>query len=219
MMVSIHDIPLWFLHRTFIMLFPGCCCWIWLAEAKVGWCHIFHGKAHPQMLNISEQISLAVPTWASTVCEQTTHWYWHQCLRHKDNVENKDVTFHKRHQWYADFKDKLTVRPFPGDVTVFTSHSEPYQAHWSLTEQQQWPGKPGALPPILQRQRDVRGRWPFPANQRENLQKGKDASLHLCSGSDEASIFVLAHGGVAVPVSFLAESKDAEKYLLALYRK
>lgn len=40
--VSIHDIPLWFLCRTCIRLFPGCC-WIWLAEARAGWCHIFHG--------------------------------------------------------------------------------------------------------------------------------------------------------------------------------
>lgn len=40
--VSVHDIPLWFLCRTWIMWFPGGC-WICLAETKVGWCHVFHG--------------------------------------------------------------------------------------------------------------------------------------------------------------------------------
>lgn len=34
-------------------------------------------------------------------------------------------------------------------------------------QQWQWTGKSGSLPSILQRQRDVKGRWPFPANQRE----------------------------------------------------
>lgn len=32
-------------------------------------------------------------------------------------------------------------------------------------------------------------------------------------------MFVLAHGGMTVPVSFLAEDRDTETYLFALYRK
>lgn len=38
----------------------------------------------------------------------------------------------------------------------------------------------------------------------------KGLPLNLCSGSDEVSMFVLAHGGMAIPVSFLAEDGDAE---------
>lgn len=46
-------------------------------------------------------------------------------------------------------------------------HGEPRQANLRPTKRQRWPGKSGSLPSVLQRQRDVRGRWPFPANQRE----------------------------------------------------
>lgn len=38
---------------------------------------------------------------------------------------------------------------------------------WHQWRSRRWPGKSGSFPSILQRQRDVRGRRPFPANQRE----------------------------------------------------
>ena len=40
-------------------------------------------------------------------------------------------------------------------------------SRWAAVMQQRWPGKSASFPSILQRQWDVRGRWPFPANQRE----------------------------------------------------
>lgn len=42
----------------------------------------------------------------------------------------------------------------------------PRQSDLRLMKQRRRPGKSGSFPSILQRQRDVRGRWPFPANQR-----------------------------------------------------
>lgn len=61
MFIISYDVPVWLSCRAFIMLFPFCCL-IWPAEAKAGCCNVFHGLSRSQMLNISEQISLTVPS-------------------------------------------------------------------------------------------------------------------------------------------------------------
>lgn len=93
-------------------------------------------------------------------------------------------------------------------------HGEPRQANLRPTRQSRWPGKSGSLPSILQRQRDVRGRWPFPANQREICGEERTPPSTFAQEDDEVSIFVLARGGMTLPVSFLAEDKDIETSLL-----
>lgn len=96
------------------------------------------------------------------------------------------------------------MRTLPGDVTVFTS-AEPRQANVKAVKLQRWPGKSGSFPSILQRQRDVSGRWPFPANQGWRLAGRKRTPPSTSAwASDEVPMFGLAHGGMAVPVSFLA---------------
>lgn len=51
---------------------------------------------------------------------------------------------------------------------VCRSHGEPHR--WPV-KWHRWPGKSGSFPSALQRQRDVRGRRPFPANQRETCRE------------------------------------------------
>lgn len=62
-------------------------------------------------------------------------------------------------------KGRRTMRTLPGDLS--RGHGEPSQANAGPAKAQRWPGKSGSFPSALQRQRDVRGRWPFPANQGE----------------------------------------------------
>lgn len=67
----------------------------------------------------------------------------------------------------------------PGDVAVFASLRS-WRAARGQMKPPRRPGKSGAFPPESQRQRNVRGGRPRPANQRER----KGSSLHLCSGSE-----------------------------------
>lgn len=91
-------------------------------------------------------------------------WYVIVSLKYFGYIAGKNI----------HYKGKITMRGLPGDVTLFTlSRTEVTASRlrklWQrpAREQRGWPGKSGSFPPILQRQRDVRGRWPFPANQRE----------------------------------------------------
>ena len=113
----------------FIMLFPDCC-WVWLGEAKAGWCDVFHGLARVIPFSDVKYI----------------------CADIKIHSQS-----HKDFSWRCDYVHV--------EVTLSRSGNFWQQA----TQRWRWPGKSGAFPSILQRQRDVRGQWPFPANQRQIL--------------------------------------------------
>lgn len=68
---------------------------------------------------------------------------------------------------FKDYKDWITMRTPSWRCDCVHVVSRCRGSRWATVKQRRWPGKSGSFPSILQRQWDVRGRRPFPANQRE----------------------------------------------------
>lgn len=90
--VSIHDIPLWFLCSTCTMFFPGCPkSGLWKL-ADVMFFMAWTGKDHPQMLNISATVPIGKKSQEDvTICHcspKAFGWYygkkyeWHSATFH-----------------------------------------------------------------------------------------------------------------------------------------
>lgn len=130
------------------------------------------------MLNISEQISVTVPTWdweqewVKKLCTRRTNapmichcipnvfqWYYRKKYPGRRFYDMQATKNNEDPSWRCD-----RVHVVSAGVAASQVKANLGQDQW---KRRRWPGKSGSLPSILQRQRDVRGRWPFPANQRE----------------------------------------------------
>lgn len=99
-----------------------------------------------------------------------------------------------RYSQHSDYKGIISMCAFPGYVTMFTlSHTE---ANFGQDQR-------NSSDDLGNRDLSVNTAETKRCQRRMTL-SWKDSSLHLCSGSDDISMFALACGGLTLPASFLA---------------
>lgn len=114
------------------------------------------------------------------------------------------------------------MRTFPGDVTVFShcrGHGEPGQANFEREKQSSSSGVDLGNQDIFRKYYRYKEMSedddPFPLI-RGTFSERKELLPPPLLQCDDVSLFVLACGGMKLPVSFLAEDMDRETYLLGL---